>query len=653
MDAYRAMRYAAFVVLVTVMAAGCEDDPQRPPPPPPPLPLELQMFVGLPDNEVYDILVDSQNRTWISTNGGVAMNDGSVTTTFDDFDGIPNRQCRGLAEHNGRIFVGTWGGGVAYYDGGPMWTALPVKEGSQSGVVNGRVFSIAVDDTSLWISTTGGISQYINDDSRPMNERWVDYSNEVGTTTVMRRGFDRFDQEKGPELWFATQDKGLAVLRLPSMRDVHGWVSNDRTDRRVFAVGDGGAVMEFVAATSSWRWWRSPRSQRLNAVAVVSKNGAHAVGNGGVALRFDGTNWRVLNSRSSRDLHGLYAAKPDSLIAVGDQGTLLRFAVGSWNNLISGTSRDLHGVWAINGRNVIAVGAGGTIIKHVVPIQPNVPFTEVHNSGTTADLNGIWGASRNEIFAVGEEGTILKFDSGTTWVPMDSPTTLSLTKVFGKAANDVWAVGEQGVILHYDGSSWSQTPSGAPMGLTMNGVWDSGAQAGNLTQLIVSVGSLSSHANGSHRFYIYDGSVWSRMTAGTGWFLDTSWVVESTSGLPDNDVTDLILDDQNDQAWMTMSTKGIASVDPPTKTWMHVSQVDGLGSDLCMALGRRSNGDLWVGTQTGISRREPTGRVTNFIKGSGLPDSRVRRVYVDRNDRVWLAFVEAGAGWVVDPDNHK
>ncbi|MEJ2722674.1 MAG: hypothetical protein P8181_16280, partial [bacterium] len=55
-------------------------------------------------------------------------------------------------------------------------------------------------------------------------------------------------------------------------------------------------------------------------------------------------------------------------------------------------------------------------------------------------------------------------------------------------------------------------------------------------------------------------------------------------------------------------------------------------------------GTMWYASQAGLSRISPNREnITNYIEGSGMPSINVRKVYVDPNDQVWAAFVEAGA----------
>ncbi|MFQ5512487.1 MAG: two-component regulator propeller domain-containing protein [Candidatus Krumholzibacteriia bacterium] len=354
------INYVALVMLL-LWVSGCGET-DRPPAPPPPPQIGIERFNAgspnasfrLPDNEVFDILVDSQGRTWFSTEAGIAMRDGTQPiVNFDDFNGIPNRKCRGIAELNGKIWVGTWGGGVAWWDGNVTWTALPV---GVTRVVDGQVFDLAADDSSLWIATVAGLSQYVDDDTRPMA--------------------DRFHQH---------------------------------TDRLGGRAGDNVITSVAVNSDSTEVW--------------VSK-----------------------------------------LPTVSDPG-------------------------------------GGITILEVPDPDPGLPGGEIQ-------------------------------------------------------------------------------------------------------------------------------------------------VRTDNTAIPDKRVSEVVLNPATGIIWASFPDAGLASVDPANSVWTHFTTVEGFFSDLAQSVALRSNGEVWVGTLKGVSRMTPAGTITNFIGGSGMPAERIRRVYVDGMDRVWLSFVGAGAGRV-------
>ncbi len=140
---------------------------------------------------VYDIARDQQGRMWLGTEGGVSMFDGSRWHAFTHEDGVgaPNKnnlpvsQNTGLgtrerhdlsvlaegeqtynpgyvfslyAAQDGKIWAGTWGGGVSFYDG-KRWHSLTTEDGLAGNIV----YSIAEDSEGVfWFGTNQGLSRF-------------------------------------------------------------------------------------------------------------------------------------------------------------------------------------------------------------------------------------------------------------------------------------------------------------------------------------------------------------------------------------------------------------------------------------------------------------------------------------------------------------
>ena len=112
---------------------------------------------------VYGIAVDAKGRVWFATEGGASMFDGKSWQAWTQADGLgAARAERGnyiLSIHaakDGSIWAGTWGGGVARFEGG-RWASLT----TQDGLAGNIVYSMAQEaDGTLWLGTDGGLSSY-------------------------------------------------------------------------------------------------------------------------------------------------------------------------------------------------------------------------------------------------------------------------------------------------------------------------------------------------------------------------------------------------------------------------------------------------------------------------------------------------------------
>lgn len=239
--------YAAAVAAITGVVYGCQESTTRPPPPPPPPPISLQLYNShqnpdgafyLVNDDVYDIRVDAQGRVWIATDEGVTMSDGTNKVSFfDDFNNIPNRKCRALAVINNRIYVGTWGGGAAFFDESVdpnMWTKIPVRgQGQSFGLSDGQVTSMATDQITagtsyVWIATVNGLNRFVDaPPSNPVNaSRFGNFTtrlggaNDITTVTVYRH------PTRAREVWLSTRYAGIHVLRNTAAQDQHFRISN-------------------------------------------------------------------------------------------------------------------------------------------------------------------------------------------------------------------------------------------------------------------------------------------------------------------------------------------------------------------------------------------------------------------------------------------
>jgi len=117
------------------------------------------------------------------------------------------------------------------------------------------------------------------------------------------------------------------------------------------------------------------------------------------------------------------------------------------------------------------------------------------------------------------------------------------------------------------------------------------------------------------------------------------------SGLPEPNVNDIFYDADDDVTYLCLTTKGIARVDLNTSTWTYATREQGLPSNNTYSL-TKVDGALWVGTQNGIARQKADGSWQGYNSAGGLKADRVRRVYTDDPSRLWVGYIQFGAGRV-------
>ena len=154
--------------------------------------LEFETLVDDLVNEwVYGIDVDSSDRVWFGTEGGVSMFDGETWRHWTHADGLgaPNTTGLEASDNTGlgtrtrhdlsvlmrgedtynpsyvfsiavdaedRVWAGTWGGGVSVFDG-QDWKNYTADDGLAGDIV----YSIAIgDDGVYWFGTNHGLTRY-------------------------------------------------------------------------------------------------------------------------------------------------------------------------------------------------------------------------------------------------------------------------------------------------------------------------------------------------------------------------------------------------------------------------------------------------------------------------------------------------------------
>ncbi len=195
--------------------------------------LEFTTYVKELINEwVYGLDIDSQDRVWFGTEGGVSMYDNKEWVSWTHADGLgadnsaqlqsnkntglgtrsrhdlnvlnngtetynPNYVFAIHVDPNDHVWAGTWGGGVSRYDG-KQWTNITDKD----GLAGNLVYSIAQsDDGVLWFGTNKGLSRYDG-------KNWQTYNTENG---LLADNVYAIATTATGQIWVGTK-RGVALL---------------------------------------------------------------------------------------------------------------------------------------------------------------------------------------------------------------------------------------------------------------------------------------------------------------------------------------------------------------------------------------------------------------------------------------------------------
>lgn len=169
---------------LSALVAACNNDPTLPPAPAKPPQIRTSAVYinthdnkGLPSNDVYSILAVSNGELWIATNAGIARYPDLTTTVrppanlVNEVNGLPHPQVKAMAELDSKVFVATWGGGIAIYDiATNAWTQ--VRPGT-TGLTEGYIADIATSATEdkVYFASNDGVFIYA-----PSTSTWTHVS---------------------------------------------------------------------------------------------------------------------------------------------------------------------------------------------------------------------------------------------------------------------------------------------------------------------------------------------------------------------------------------------------------------------------------------------------------------------------------------------
>ena len=154
--------------------------------------LEMKTYVKELINEwVYAIDIDSADRVWFGTEGGITLYDGREWRHWTHDDGLGAKNISGRpasantglgtrtrhslsvlmageetynpnyvfslkVDHNDHVWAGTWGGGVGHYDG-KRWRNLTTDDGLAGNIV----YSMAIERPGVfWFGTNHGLNRW-------------------------------------------------------------------------------------------------------------------------------------------------------------------------------------------------------------------------------------------------------------------------------------------------------------------------------------------------------------------------------------------------------------------------------------------------------------------------------------------------------------
>ncbi len=136
------------------------------------------------------------------------------------------------------------------------------------------------------------------------------------------------------------------------------WVD---ADGAAASVGNGGVIANRVDGV--WSLSVSPTTRDIYAIAGTGDD-LWAFGVDGLVLRRQLNSWQLVEVDTSQTLWGAWAAPTGEVFAVGNGGTALRFdGTGLFEELVTGVDSNLYAVHGVSASQVWAVGNRGQVLR--------------------------------------------------------------------------------------------------------------------------------------------------------------------------------------------------------------------------------------------------------------------------------------------------
>jgi ligand-binding sensor domain-containing protein/serine phosphatase RsbU (regulator of sigma subunit) len=561
---------------------------------------------GLLSNNVMSIVQDHRGWLWVGTSDGLNRYDGHRFWAYqhraEDSTSICGTDVNLLYEdHRQNLWIGTEGYGLCRYVREQDHFATAWELGPKASV-----WTVGEDlHHTLWAVTQHGVYHYV-----PQGQRWMEHGlPELGFDTL---AYIAVGLVRGDTLWLGTEREGLFAYSLPSLRRLAHYpqtaAGHPLSDLRTIAPSQGGGLwltdpdylaIRFFPASGRALVCRhqpgQPNSLRVDRVQRIGEWQGRAwfsTENGGLS---------ILDLRTQQFEH--YQPDPETPGAINDASVYVTYP-------------DREGRWWVGtfsgGLNLYDPFAN-RFSPSPVPL-PN----RVVNSVLVDKKGLLW---------VGTEGGLVRHGPlGAQLFALNSRggAGLPVTSVAQDAKGQVWAAVWTGGLARLDkaGQSFSIFAKGSSQlpGLPSNQIFHLhyGQKSGRLWGTTLGEGV----------FYVSpEGKVapWRPTVTATGQPLPR-WCIH-------------VLEDRQGGLWVG-SYEGLVHQDPVTGQvvqFRHDARVaHSLSNDEVRCIHQDTHGQIWVGTELGLSRWLGQDKFEHFTTRAGLPSNQVNSIIEDQRGRLWV-----------------
>ncbi|MCB0570936.1 MAG: helix-turn-helix domain-containing protein [Phaeodactylibacter sp.] len=557
-------------------------------------------------------------RIWAGTwGGGISIWDGAGFTHFTEKEGLSHSMAGCIIQAtDDKIWIGTWGGGVNVWDG-RSFTHFTEKEGLAGNDVRSIV---QARDGKIWIGTWGG-----------------------GVSVWDGHGFTQYRKENG-----------LAdnyVTTLMKTRDGRIWIGS--WDGSI-SIWNGSGFTHLLLDEPQ----REVSSYPIHCM-LESRDGKIWAGTwGGGIMVWDGADFSVYSETEGlgHNVIRTLAEGPDGKIWIGTQGNGVNVwdGKGFWHyTKTEGVNHNVVTCSLVDSGGNIWLGTWGGGIN-IWDAEGFAHISEEEGLGSN-DIRSIMESHQGQLW-VGTNGSgisILEDNSIAQLFGPGSPDNNVTTALQESRDGRVWAGTWGEGIRVWDGSGYIQYKK--EKGLSSNtisclmesqdgqvwaGTWGEGINVWDGTGF-----TLYNTSNGLADNIITtllearDGKVWAGMAKGVSvWDGRTFTNFTESEGLKGEFVWSLLEDDQG-HIWIGTNDGGINVWDGAG--FIHYTTEEGLRDNNISSMCQDKKGNIWVGTHKGLHRLSPpdadgSRKLRIFLNTDGLAGISIGKMLVDRKERLWM-----------------
>ncbi|GAA5134500.1 hybrid sensor histidine kinase/response regulator [Thalassotalea piscium] len=588
---------------------------------------------GFVSSEIYSIIQDTQGLLWFGTaENGVMRYDGRKVTLYEFNSMSSNTLSHNdagnlLLDHNGNIWIGTWGGGANLYEP-PTGLFYNFMHDSQrhDSISSNRIQSLFHDqEGTMWFgSYDRGLNRYLGNNKFERIEK-VDG---IASSLSHNRIWDIEDNDAN-SLWVATS-YGLNLLNktkrtfthyFPDPANITPTGANEirsilKTSQGTLYVATQQGPYTFNPSNGMFSRIESPDNKNLGQVnSMIEDRSGHIwfVTSKGVYRKGkSGGKIEKLQLESDDGLRIIFEDSSQTIWITSEINGIYKLTPHRKFKAITNASLSApNGITTDNNGDLLIVSSTSQLYKWHV----NAQKLETLSGSIFSDKNGF---GKNRLI----ERPIIFSDNNNLWIAQDEGLAkfqLTTKKVeviqYPKTSQDYKKFREfRALALDKFGNLW--------IGTYKSGVYIYNTSTKTFSHLNDTVGL--SHPEVLEIFKDKDDNMWVGTGDGVNLWQEESQGFISFKGNVNKDGSLLgnIIQDIHQAADSTIwiaTQKGLNLYLPETESFKHYSAENGLPTSLIRAIADDENGDLWLTTNKGISKLDPkSGKITNYDEHNGV-----------------------------------